>query len=42
MKIARATPEDINALCDLAFALDAINAGSIPPAATAARIGLPL
>ena len=33
MKIARATPEDINALCDLAFAVDAINAGSIPPAA---------
>ena len=32
MKIARATPEDINALCDLAFAVDAINAGSIPPA----------
>ena len=31
MKIARATPEDINALCDLAFAVDAINAGSIPP-----------
>lgn len=32
MKIARATPEDINALCDLAFAVDAITAGSIPPA----------
>ena len=32
MKIARATPEDINALCDLAFAVDTINAGSIPPA----------
>lgn len=32
MKIARATPEDINALCDLAFAVDAINAGSIPSA----------
>ena len=32
MKIARATPEDINALCDLAFAVDAINTGSIPPA----------
>ena len=32
MKITRATPEDINALCDLAFAVDAINAGSIPPA----------
>ena len=32
MKIARATPEDINALCDLAFAIDAIKEGNIPPA----------
>lgn len=32
MKIARAKPEDINALCDLAFAIDAIKEGNIPPA----------
>ena len=32
MKIARAKPEDINALCDLAFAIDAIKDGNIPPA----------
>ena len=31
MKIARAKPEDINALCDLAFAIDAIKEGNIPP-----------
>ena len=31
MKITRATPEDINALCDLAFAVDAMNEGNIPP-----------
>lgn len=32
MKIARAKSEDINALCDLAFAIDAIKDGNIPPA----------
>lgn len=32
MKIARAKSEDINALCDLAFAIDAIKEGNIPPA----------
>ena len=32
MKIARAKPEDINALCDLAFAIDAIKEGNIPSA----------
>ena len=31
MQITRATPEDINALCDLAFAVDAMNEGNIPP-----------
>lgn len=31
MKIARATPEDINALCDLAVAVAAMNEGHIPP-----------
>ena len=30
MKIARAKSEDINALCDLAFAIDAIKEGNIP------------
>lgn len=32
MKIARAKSEDINALCDLAFAIAAIKEGNIPPA----------
>lgn len=32
MEIARAKSEDINALCDLAFAIDAIKDGNIPPA----------
>lgn len=32
MKIARAKSEDINALCGLAFAIDAIKDGNIPPA----------
>ena len=31
MKITRATHEDINALCDLAFAVAAMNEGNIPP-----------